>query len=164
MGSNSKKVLWENVSALMQRKYGKENVNGFATYVGIGVGSVLRIREMETSVGVEIIDKIAKKFGLEPWHMLVPDLVVNNPPMLSTDAAEMKELLGNIKKSVQAMSGAIEREGNTGSEFDDVPHHGARIKLAASNPDEPAGPSSNTDREVTEARNKKGNKNERNKN
>lgn len=115
MATDSRKILWKNVQALMAHQFGKENVNGFATYVGIGVGSVLRLRAQETSVGVEIIDKIAKRFDLEPWQLLVPNLVANNPPALVADSERMKKLLANVQKSVQAMSGAIEQDGNTGS-------------------------------------------------
>lgn len=120
---DSKKVLWDNVQTLMKHRFDKVNVNGFAEYVGIGVGSVLRMREGETSVGVDIIDKIARKFGLEPWHLLVPNLIANSPPMLAADSERVKELLANVERSVKAMGAVIHEEGNSeAGGFDDAAH------------------------------------------
>lgn len=109
----SKNVLWQNVLALMVREFGKENVTKFAAWAKIGVGSVLRIREQETSVGLDILEKIAKKSGVKPWQLLVPDLDVANPPMLAKDAEGIRALVANINASQEALSGMLRIGGNT---------------------------------------------------
>lgn len=70
----TKALLWENVLALMQAKYGGENLSRLARETGMGPGSASRIKAQETSVGVEVLEKIAEVFGVEPWQLLVPRL------------------------------------------------------------------------------------------
>ena len=48
-----KNVLWANVSALMIKRYGRVHLSKFAEDVGIGLGTVLRMKEQGTSVGIE---------------------------------------------------------------------------------------------------------------
>ncbi len=97
-------TLWENVLALMHREFGEENVTGFARWAKIGVGSVQRIREQKTSVGLEIIEKIARKAKLDPWQMLVPDLDVTNAPVLAKDADKARILIDNLRSSRDALT------------------------------------------------------------
>lgn len=76
MGSNNsiKATLWENVRALMVLKYGKENLNALARDAKIGPGSATRIKEAKTSVGVDIVEKVAEAFKVEPWQLLAPGM------------------------------------------------------------------------------------------
>lgn len=82
MDKDSKKVLWMAVSALMKQHYGRENLTRLAKDCGFGPATSTRLREQNTSVGLDVIDKIAKKFGVEPWMLLVPDFEATNPPAL----------------------------------------------------------------------------------
>ncbi len=113
MKEDPKRVLWQNVLALMHREFGKVNVTQFAAWAKIGVGSVLRMREQQTSVGLDIVEKIAKKAGVEPWMLLVPGLDTGNPPMLAKDAEGIRVLVSNINKSQEALSGLLRVGGNT---------------------------------------------------
>ena len=79
---DSKKVLWDNVSKLMVMRYGKENLTKLANSAKFGPGTATRIKDQETSVGTDILDKIADTFGLETWQLLVPHLDVENLPAL----------------------------------------------------------------------------------
>ena len=81
MNRDSKQVLWENVSALMKRDFGKENLTAFAKKAGIGPGTATRIKEQTTSVGLDVLDVVAKSFRVKPWHLLLPRLDVANPPL-----------------------------------------------------------------------------------
>lgn len=105
MPASSKQVLWDNVLALMLKRWGRENLTGFAAWAEIGVGSVQRIRERETSVGLDIIEKIARKARVDPWQLLVPGLDASNPPMLAEDSARVRELVQRINQSQEALSG-----------------------------------------------------------
>ena len=70
---DSKAVLWRNVLALMVKKYGKENLTRFATEAGIGPGTATRMKDQATSVGVDVLEKSADVFGVEPWQLLLPE-------------------------------------------------------------------------------------------
>ena len=76
MGANNKKpaktILWANVLAHMEAKYGRENLNALARDAKIGPASVQRIKDGKTSVGVDIVDKVAKSFGVEAYQLLCP--------------------------------------------------------------------------------------------
>lgn len=80
MDRDSKKVLWENVSALMKREFGKENLTALAKKAGFGPGTSTRLKEQTTSVGLEVIEQLAVAFKVQPWHLLVPDLDIENLP------------------------------------------------------------------------------------
>lgn len=67
-------LLWENVSALMSHFYKEERLGQFARDTGIGAASMTRIKKMETAVGIDVVDKIARNCGLEPWQVLAPNM------------------------------------------------------------------------------------------
>ena len=80
---DSKLVLWENVSALMKAKYGRENLTRLAAEAKVGPGTVSRIKAHETSVGLDVVEAIARIFKVEPWQLLVPGLDVADLPAIS---------------------------------------------------------------------------------
>lgn len=85
---NTKKRLWENVSRLMVKRYGKENLTKLAKEAKFGPGSATRLKDQSTSVGVDIVDKLAQLFKVEPWQLSVPQLNVDSPPRLDNQTAE----------------------------------------------------------------------------
>ncbi|MBD9407155.1 helix-turn-helix domain-containing protein [Acidovorax sp. ACV02] len=88
MDRDSKHILWQNVSALMQRDYGKENLTALSKNAHIGPGTVTRIKEQETSVGLDVLDKVARAFKIEPWQLLQPKLgVIESPEPTSQPSA-----------------------------------------------------------------------------
>lgn len=72
--TDSKKTLWANVLRLMRVKYGAENLTKLARDCGIGPGTATRIKAQQTSVGVDVIERIASVFGVQPWQLLTPNL------------------------------------------------------------------------------------------
>jgi transcriptional regulator with XRE-family HTH domain len=70
------------VLVLMRKQYGREHLTKFAEDCGIGLGTAGRIKKQETSVGLMVLDKIADRFNLSPWMLLVPGMDPNNPPAL----------------------------------------------------------------------------------
>lgn len=72
MGDNVKKILWDNVKALMVLKYGEENLNQLARDANIGPGSASRIKEGKTSVGIDIVERISKVFKVPAFTLLCP--------------------------------------------------------------------------------------------
>jgi hypothetical protein len=71
---NSKKILWENLRTLMIMKYGEENPWRTAHEAGIGPGTMTRIKQQETSTGVDTLEKLANLFKVEVWQLLVPGI------------------------------------------------------------------------------------------
>lgn len=63
-------VLWDNVLGLMRHHYGRENINRMARETKVGVATIQRIKDRETSVGLDVVEKIAKRYKLEPWQLL----------------------------------------------------------------------------------------------
>lgn len=84
-----KTVLWENVLALMRHHWGRENLSRLAREADIGPGTASRIKTQQTSVGVDIIARVAAVFHLQPWHLLVPALDPANPPVIWMTQAEV---------------------------------------------------------------------------
>ena len=75
MGKSAAKTnLWENALALMNSRYGAENLSRLARETKIGPGSASRIKAQETSVGVDVLEKIAGNFAVEPWRLMAPKL------------------------------------------------------------------------------------------
>ena len=79
---DSRIIVWRSVSALMQKHYGKENLTRLAREAKIGPGSATRLKECETSLGVELVDKLAAAFGVESWQLMVPGFDPDNLPTL----------------------------------------------------------------------------------
>jgi hypothetical protein len=101
---DSKTVLWKSVSALMLKHYGRENLTRLAADCKIGPGSATRIKEGKTSVGLDIVDKIAKHFHLQPWELLVPSFdPANRPTLQAVTEAERKlwERLREVAKEIK---------------------------------------------------------------
>lgn len=72
--SATKTTLWENTLSLMEKRYGAENLSRLARDTKIGPGSTSRIKAQETSVGVDVLEKIAEHFEVEPWQLMAPNL------------------------------------------------------------------------------------------
>jgi hypothetical protein len=66
----------------MQKHYGKESLARLSRDCKISLGSCSRIKEQQTSVGLDIVDKIATHFHIEPWELLVPTFDPANRPTL----------------------------------------------------------------------------------
>jgi hypothetical protein len=71
---DTKAVLWENISALMDARYGRENLTKLAREAKFAPATSTRLKEAKTSVGVEIVERLAGMFGVDPWQLLAPKL------------------------------------------------------------------------------------------
>ena len=79
---DSRAALWASVRALMIFDFGEENQLKFSERTKIGLGTVGRIKQQTTSVGLEIVDRIAATYNLSGWQLLVPGFDPKNPPTL----------------------------------------------------------------------------------
>jgi hypothetical protein len=85
---DTKQVLWENLQALMNYYFEKENLSELHRRSKIGLASLDRIKKQETSVGIDTLEKLAEVFGLQAWHLLTPNLNPSNPPVVWLTQAE----------------------------------------------------------------------------
>lgn len=99
---DTKAVLWQNVSTRMKAVYGDENLSRLRTEAKIGPGTVSRIKAQGTSVGVDVLDKIAGPLKVQPWQLLHPDCGV---------ASADTQTLGHVKqgqKTINDVTAALE--------------------------------------------------------
>lgn len=99
-----KQVLWRNVRALMLLHYKKENMSRLAAEAKIGLGSVERIKKMETSVGMDILEAIARTFKLEAWQLLVHPFSPDHPPELAVMTQRERDLYARIREAAQLIA------------------------------------------------------------
>ena len=96
-----KSVLWENLRALMEHHWGRENLTRLAREAKTGPGTATRIKEMQTSVGLDVVDRMAEVFDLEMWQMLTPGLDPKNPPATQPISEAERLLYENLLQSIK---------------------------------------------------------------
>jgi hypothetical protein len=94
----SKAQLWENLTSLMTHHWHEININRLAREAKIGPASVQRIKDQETSVGLDIVDKVAQVWGLQAWQLLLPDLDPENVPFDMISESQ-KALFDRLKRA-----------------------------------------------------------------
>lgn len=104
---DSKTVLWASVSALMRKHYGEENLTRLSRDCKFGPGTATRLKQQETSVGVDIVDKIARFFHVQAWELLVPSFDPSNRPTLQPLSEQERRLysrLAEVAKEIKESS------------------------------------------------------------
>ena len=96
-------VLWTNVQALMRHRYGSENLTAFARDCGIGPGSASRLKAQETSVGLDLLQKIGTEFDVAPWQLLVPGMEPGNLPVIQPVSASERRLYARFLQFRKAL-------------------------------------------------------------
>lgn len=71
---NTKEILWQNIVRLMFDKWQAENLTQFRIFTGIGSNTVSEMKAQTRSVGIDVLEKIAQKFKLKPYQLLMPRL------------------------------------------------------------------------------------------
>ena len=99
---DSRRVLWASVSALMNHHWGKENLTRLAREAKIGPASCVRLKSQETSLGLELIDKVAEVFGVETWQLFVPGFDPASPPVLLPVSPGERELYARLLLAAKA--------------------------------------------------------------
>lgn len=80
----------------MTKHYGKENLTRLAKDCGFGPATSTRLKEAKTSVGLEVIDKLAKHFHVEPWELLVDGFNPDSRPALQPLTEEERRLYARL--------------------------------------------------------------------
>lgn len=96
-----KPILWANLEALMDARWGKENLTKLAKESGVGGATISRIKQQNTSCGIDVVAAMANTLGVEPWQLLVRDMNPASLPRLdkrplSPQAADLAQSLDRI--------------------------------------------------------------------
>jgi transcriptional regulator with XRE-family HTH domain len=89
--TKSKTALWATLLSLMEKHYGSENQNRLSRDAGVGVATINRVKSGQTSIGLDVVEKLAAAFGLEAWQLICPGFDVSEeakpPSPMATDLA-----------------------------------------------------------------------------
>lgn len=99
---NPAEVLWANVSAAMRLHWGRENLTRLGKEAGIGPGGATRLKQQKTSVGLDVLTRVAMLFDLHPFHLLLPNLDPANPPVMPMTAQE-RDFYSTLKTAFQRL-------------------------------------------------------------
>jgi transcriptional regulator with XRE-family HTH domain len=80
MYRDSKKTLATNVKALATKNFGIK-FQGKLVEAGIKNGTVTRLLEGNTSIGLDLLDQLARLFNVEPYQLLVRNLDTADMPV-----------------------------------------------------------------------------------
>lgn len=99
---DTKTIFKENLLRVIAHQYGaKPSTRALNKDTGVSIGSIQRALEGETSIGLDVLTQFAQAFGLQPWHMLVPNLDPSNPPVTHLTQVE-RDLYEKIRSSILA--------------------------------------------------------------
>lgn len=98
MKLTAKQVLAANVGAIL--KHAKSTPNSWMNTDAKRM-AVHRAKRGH-NITIDTLQEIADKAGLEPWHLLVPNLDVANPPVFALSEHE-KRLYANLQAAAQAL-------------------------------------------------------------
>lgn len=106
-----KAAIWENISGFMALRWGRENTSRLAREAGLGLATINRLKQQETSTGVDVLEKIAHVFEVQVWQLLVPGMDPKNPPVLKvggTTELEFYKALESIRAQVQELESKLD--------------------------------------------------------
>lgn len=86
----------------MEHHWKGENLSRLAREADIGPGSCTRLKQQTTSVGLELVDKIAALFHVQTWQLLVPGFDPKNPPTLLPMSQAEREFYERLLHAAKA--------------------------------------------------------------
>jgi transcriptional regulator with XRE-family HTH domain len=92
-----KVVLAQNLRALMNSRLGPTTQMALAKKSGVSQATIGRIDRQEVAASVDTVAALANAYSLEPWQLLVPGMVPNNPPVLVPVSAREKALYDRLR-------------------------------------------------------------------
>jgi transcriptional regulator with XRE-family HTH domain len=104
MPEGIRKVLKENVAALMAASADLRTQLKLSKRSKVSKGTIDRITTAGTSVGVDVVAKLAKAFDLEPWQLLVPGLDPKNHPVLRHPTDAEKKLYAKLTSVMEELA------------------------------------------------------------
>jgi len=99
---NLKQAISVNLKHL--RESTKLSQEAFAKKCGMHQRAYGRLENGENWQHLESLHKIAVANDLNVWQLLIPNLDISNPPLLSTESAIQKEFYDKIKAAALGLS------------------------------------------------------------
>jgi transcriptional regulator with XRE-family HTH domain len=93
-------IIGDNLDALMRFRADLSTNHKVAKKADVPPRTIGRIRNAEVSCSVDTLPKVAKVFGIEPWHLLIPKYDPANPPVRHLTQAE-RQLYANLRATAK---------------------------------------------------------------
>ncbi len=97
----SREVIAKNLFHLMESAPHLNSQPKVAARSGLGQTSIGRILRTEAGATVDSLDAIAKAFGIEPWHLLVPNLDPHCLPKVMSLSDKEFDLMEKMRLAAQ---------------------------------------------------------------
>ena len=85
-------IVAANIQTLMDyaRDHGQPygDQKALAKRAGVSMSTVARIRKAQVGGSIDVLDAIAKCYGLQAWQLMMPNLDPTNPPVFCMTATE----------------------------------------------------------------------------
>ena len=98
----SRRVLQDNLNALMRAHSSLSTNTKVATKAMVGSGTISRLRNAEVAASTDMLDALATAFALQPWQLLLPGLDPENLSELPSMSADERELFEKIKQLIRS--------------------------------------------------------------
>lgn len=89
-------VLAQNLERLRAANPAMQSQSAIARAAKVDQKTVGRILLMQHEPRIDVVEKLARAFGLETWHMFVPNLQPDAIPLLSQEVAGLRALLTEV--------------------------------------------------------------------
>lgn len=80
-------IVSENIVRLKKWKHMRSDA-ALAEKAKVDQKTIWRIRNRQQSPTLDVLESVAQAFGLHAWHLLIPDIDPNNPPVCAMSRAE----------------------------------------------------------------------------
>lgn len=94
-------VLAANVMALMTQEFSERDNKplALAKAAGLSLSSVQRTLSGETGASIDTIERIALALGVSPYQLILPELDVENPQVVTGASAAEKRLYADLHRA-----------------------------------------------------------------
>ena len=97
-------ILAANVKALMDHHEDLGTLKKLVARTGIPNGTLDRIRRALVGCSIDHLGALADAFDLQPWHLLLPNLDVENPQVLAALSTRERDLYDRLRSAAQELS------------------------------------------------------------
>lgn len=99
--------LWQRIQSLMIQHWGIESQNRLAREAGVGVATVARLKSADSSVGLDVLEKVADALGVQAWQLICPASVYDIGPSagfspMARDLASSLDRIGDPHRQRKA--------------------------------------------------------------
>lgn len=105
-----RQVVAANLARLMKATPSLDTNTKLFNRAGIPVATISRILNGKTACTIDMLDRIAPAFNLEPWQLLVPNLSPSNPQILRTSSDTEEALYTKIRELIEEREAAKREE------------------------------------------------------